>query len=373
VNSIWQDNSFKKQYDLAVVGAGIVGLHAALFFKRRHPNKRVCVIEKGAFPEGASVKNAGFACFGSPSELLDDIENEGTDAAISRVALRWEGIQGLRHELGDEHIGIVEDGGFELFMPHDELYTSCVSSFDHLNDLLHPIFGKAVYAWDDEVIPRMGMSMAQHAASIQFEASLDTGRMMHALWRKTLSEGVVLHSNTRVETLNDSLNGAQLETEHGPIWAEQVIVAANAYSKALIPALDIVPGRGQVLLTSPISGLKLKGDHHLMKGYFYFRPYHDRVLIGGGRNLDKSGEQTLEEGTTDVIQDKLEKILNEVVLPGRSFTVEKRWSGIMAFGSSKDPIVDRISERIVVAVRSGGMGVAIGHTLGKRAAEIASS
>jgi len=81
----------------------------------------------------------------------------------------------------------------------------------------------------------------------------------------------------------------------------------------------------------------------------------------------------LEEGTTDVIQDKLEKILNEVVLPGRSFTVEKRWSGIMAFGSSKDPIVDRISERIVVAVRSGGMGVAIGHTLGKRAAEIASS
>ena len=280
MNSIWQDDPFGKEYDLIVVGAGIVGLHAALFFKRKNPNKSVCVIEKGSFSSGASIKNAGFACFGSPTELLDDIEKEGEDATVRRVVMRWEGLQGLRNELGDGSIGIVEDDGFELFLPDSELHKACKHSFGHLNELLYPIFKTHVYSWDDAIISNMGMRKVQHAARIQFEASIHTGKMMRMLWGKTIAEGVEIRVNTEVKAIMELPNAVQLETQNGNMRSEQIILATNAYTNRLIPELDLVPGRGQILLTSVIPGLSLKGEHHLEKGYFYFRPYGDRVLIG---------------------------------------------------------------------------------------------
>lgn len=51
-----------------------MGLNAAIHLKKKHPIAKVIVFERGSLPSGASSKNAGFACFGSPSELLDDID-----------------------------------------------------------------------------------------------------------------------------------------------------------------------------------------------------------------------------------------------------------------------------------------------------------
>ena len=45
------------------------------------------------------------------------------------------------------------------------------------------------------------------------------------------------------------------------------------------------------------------------------------------------------------------------------------WSGIMAFGEKKEPIIKKISERTVIGVRLGGMGVAIGSLVGEEVAQ----
>ena len=42
----------------------------------------------------------------------------------------------------------------------------------------------------------------------------------------------------------------------------------------------------------------------------------------------------------------------------------------MGMGSSKSPIIERTSDRVVVAVRLGGMGVAIGIRVARRAAAL---
>jgi hypothetical protein len=70
--SFWQENSFGLKSDFAVIGAGICGLSTALFIKQKHPNAQVHVYERGFIPDGASVRNAGFACIGSVGELLAD-------------------------------------------------------------------------------------------------------------------------------------------------------------------------------------------------------------------------------------------------------------------------------------------------------------
>ncbi|MBA3901114.1 MAG: FAD-binding oxidoreductase, partial [Bacteroidetes bacterium] len=74
--SYWEQETFFSNVALTVIGSGIVGLSAAIHFKKLNPNAKVIVLERGILPNGASSKNAGFACFGSPSEILDDLKHQ---------------------------------------------------------------------------------------------------------------------------------------------------------------------------------------------------------------------------------------------------------------------------------------------------------
>ncbi|WP_297335123.1 hypothetical protein [Algoriphagus sp.] len=60
----------------------------------------------------------------------------------------------------------------------------------------------------------------------------------------------------------------------------------------------------------------------------------------------------------------------EVIFPGKKISWEMEWTGVMAFGSKKLPIIKRISPKSVVGARLGGMGVAIGWQVGKELSEV---
>ena len=369
MKSIWESNQFHRQPDLVVVGAGIVGLFTALFHKRAFPHHHVLVLERGPFPSGASAKNAGFVCFGSPSELLADLSNEGTDAMLDRVEERWLGLLELRKELGDLAIGFEPTGGHEMYAEHDPLYTKVADGFDRLNEQLHPIFGKAVFQWDDASIHRFGLTGVKHLVRTDLEGPLDTGMLMRSLLQKSVGSGVLVRTNAHLTGIIEQASGVELSLANSEVVrAANVVVATNGYSKALFPELDVQPARGQVLLTEPVEGLRLKGTFHYDEGYVYFRDYNGRVLLGGGRNLDIAGETTTEDATTPLIQNELERLLREVILPGKTIAVAQRWSGIMGMGASKSPIVQHMGPRVVVAVRLGGMGVAIGIRVARQAA-----
>lgn len=371
MQSVWESRQFHRTPDLVVVGAGIVGLFTALFHKRRCPHHHVIVLERGPFPSGASVKNAGFACFGSPSELLADLEKEGSDAMLARVENRWKGLLELRAELGDAAIGFDPTGGHEIYATHDALYTRVAERFDMLNDSLKPIFGKAVFRWDDHAVAGSGLNGIRHLARTDLEGPLDTGLLMGTLLRKVLAEGIFFRPKTEVMEILDGPASVVLHLKDGDVLeAANVIVCTNGYARQLFPDLDVVPARGQVLKTEPIPGLKLWGTFHYQEGFYYFREHAGGVLLGGGRNLDFDGETTWADGTTEVVQNALERLLREVIIPGRPFTIAQRWSGIMGMGSSKTPIVERRSPRVAVAVRLGGMGVAIGIRVARQAADL---
>jgi glycine/D-amino acid oxidase-like deaminating enzyme len=73
--SYWEIKSWLQNIDFTVIGSGIVGLNCAIQLKERFPVAKVLVLEKGILPQGASTKNAGFACFGSLSELIADLNS----------------------------------------------------------------------------------------------------------------------------------------------------------------------------------------------------------------------------------------------------------------------------------------------------------
>ncbi|MBL8000301.1 MAG: FAD-binding oxidoreductase, partial [Candidatus Kapabacteria bacterium] len=151
-----------------------------------------------------------------------------------------------------------------------------------------------------------------------------------------------------------------LRREEWVLQCRKLYLCTNAFTPELLSGEIVKPGRGQVLLTHVIPGLKFRGIFHMDDGYYYFRELHGRVLFGGGRNLDFETETTTALQLNEEIQNKLGELLRTVILPGTPFEVAQRWSGIMAFGPTKQPIVKAFSTRIYGAFRMGGMGLALG-------------
>jgi hypothetical protein len=118
--------------------------------------------------------------------------------------------------------------------------------------------------------------------------------------------------------------------------------------------------------------LKLKGTFHYTNGYYYFRNVGNRVLLGGGRNLDFLAEETFEFGLTPLVQNKLDDLLKNMILPYTNYDVDMRWSGIMGMGPEKKSIVKAVSKNVYCGVRMGGMGIAIGSLIGEEVALLAS-
>jgi glycine/D-amino acid oxidase-like deaminating enzyme len=368
--SYWEKKNFFHA-DVIIVGGGIVGLNAAITIKKFQPKTSVLVLERGFLPSGASTKNAGFACFGSISELIAQEKISGTDILYQLISKRWNGLLKLRKLLGDTQISYRNYGGYELFMSNQhDLAEQCVAKLSHFNALIEDIvLQKDVYAEANARIKTFGLKQTETLIENKLEAQIDPGLMMKALNAKCMAMGVTQFTNCLVEGLQQEDAGIAILTNHGTFSCKKVLITNNAFVSKLYPELAVWPGRGQVIVTKPIPELKIKGTFHYDKGYYYFRNIDGRVLLGGGRNLDFNAEQTTEFGETEQVQTALRRMLKEVILPEHHFEIEHKWSGIMAFGPQLNPIIEELKPNIFIAVRCNGMGIAIGAQTGEEAGE----
>ncbi len=362
--SYWEQQSFLR-YDHIVVGAGIVGLHAAIELKERYPGQRVLVLERSLFPFGASTRNAGFACMGSFTELLDDLKSNSPEEVCSLFEKRKQGLHLLRKRLGDQAIGYRENGSYELIRGKE---VPLLDRLEEVNVMLRNITHGPAFRRVDEQIGAFGFSTKQVQAMIEntAEGELHTGMMMRRLTDYAIEKGVEIKTGAVVQDFTTETNaigvilGEAIRKEKISLQCRNLFICTNAFSKQLLPGVDVQPGRGQVLITEPVTDLPFKGIFHFDEGYYYFREIEGRVLFGGGRNLDIAGETTTEIGLHEGIQAELETRLQELVLPGRKVKIAGRWAGIMAFGSTKRPIVAQFEPHVYGAFRMGGMGVALG-------------
>ncbi len=370
--SYWERTAFIDNADVVIIGSGIVGLSAALDLKHKEPSLKVLVLERGFLPSGASTKNAGFACFGTVTEQIAFLKRSSEAEVLRMVNYKWRGLQRLRQNLGDDAIGYQQYGGYELFS--DDAGESAQEGLDQLsyfNTLLQQAIGKTdIYAAADEKIAVFGFKGISRMIYNPYEGQIHTGKMMRALLHKVFGQGVLVLNHCAVSNIEPDGAGIGLVTNHGPFTTKKVILATNAFAKQLYPDLAVTPGRGQVLVTKPIPGLKLKGTYHFNEGYYYFRNIDNRVLFGGGRNLDFKSEETWDFGHTEKVKQQLLTYLNDMILPGIPYEIDYWWSGIMGFGDEISPIVKEIQPGIFCAVRCNGMGVAMGSLVGEEVAEL---
>ena len=360
--SYWEKTTLR-HFDLVVVGGGIVGHFTALFYAQKNPNHRIAILERGLFPSGASTKNAGFACFGTIAELEHDVTSIGEEATAALVMKRYNGIKLLRETLGDEAIDYREVGGYEMcFEPPKQ------ERIDFFNDLLEAHLGSRPYS----VQPSEGYGFSTnvtHLIKNGLEGTVDTGKMMAALQQKAAQAGVLIFTQSTVEKLESTSEGktVYIQTKDGSVafFARQVALCTNAYSQKFLADEELEPGRGLILVSKPHPAFHWEGSFHYHDGYNYFRTADGRLLLGGGRHLDKQGEATLVPGINSAIEKALKEDVASLIAPGVAVEIDYLWSGVMAFGSSKQPVIKRIDDHMVAGIRLGGMGVAIGAHIGQ--------
>ena len=367
--SFWENQTYFNDLDLIVIGSGIVGLSTAISFKEKHKHAKILILEKGVLPYGASTKNAGFACFGSVSELLSDLKKNDENTVWQTVEMRIKGLELLKKRLGEKQIDFKEYGGYELF-DQQTRFDECCDVINDFNKTIKPYTKiNNTYSIENKKINDFQFKSIKGLILNKKEGQIDTGKMMYNLIQYAQQKEILILNSIEVTKLTDNNNYVNVDSSIGKLQAKQVVVATNGFANQLLKLNDIKPARAQVLITKPIENLKIKGTFHYDEGFYYFRNIGKRLLFGGGRNLDFETETSTDFTLNPKIHKHLDKLLKTVILPNTSYEIEKRWCGIMGVGDEKKPIVKKVSTNVVCAVRMGGMGVAIGSLVGKLAVE----
>ncbi len=363
--SFWEKYFIESPTDVTVIGSGIVGLSAAISIKELRPELSVKVLERGYLPYGASTKNAGFSCFGSVSELMDDIAHMGVEDTMEVVRMRSLGLDKLKSRVGIQDLEYQHSGGTELFRKTDlALMEKCLDAIPMCNSLMKEHLGKDdCYTFQTQKL----LSGFEPICIINaHEGLINPMSMMLSLIRMATAKGITIING--IDVMRIDKDNKYLQTTAGlKVQYKKLLVCTNGFAAALLPKIPVTPARNQVLITSPLPDNPLSSGYHLDKGYIYFRSYRGRILLGGARNIDAINETTTDFGNTPLIQQHLIQVLN-TIYPGAESKIEHWWRGILGIGESKYPIIEWVDSDILVGVRLGGMGVAIGSYLGDQLA-----
>jgi len=353
--SFWERQYYPQHWDFIVVGGGFCGVSLAYHFQKQNPRARVLILERDILAEGASSKNAGFACYGTVGEYQSDLKLMGAEAALNLIEQRIKGLEFLKLLVGESQMSWQQLGGRELYFPDQkEEWEVAQAHLGDLNKTFNKLIQGSLFQLDKENIVQ-GLLGSIYSP---LEAQLDPVKALVQLRKLALESGVRILNSVEVKGLYSHSGDWRLESNQGIWQAAQVVFATNAFG---VPAydLDLIPARNQVLVTQPfVHGLK-PGNYHAREGYIYFRTIGNRLLIGGARHLALEAETTSQMGLTSTIQDYLRQFLTKDLAMGDQWKIESQWSGIIATGSSKEPLMQALEPGLWYCGRFGGMGVAL--------------
>lgn len=370
--SIWEKESFYDPQDIIIVGAGLMGLWTAWELKKRKQSLRITIVESSITPLGASTRNAGFACFGSPTELLHDAAAIGTDAMLQVAEMRYKGIEKIKAHFREEQIGFDYCGGYECINRNYTGWDNIDENIGWLNKALQNITGNPdIFNRADAKLPGLGLQNFDGLIENISEAALHSGKLVAFLTQMVQSTGVRILYGTEITHWEKSSSKILVYTHQQiNLSTTQLLFCTNAFTNILLPGLPVTPARGQIIVTSPISNLAMKGTFHFDEGFYYWRNLGQRILIGGGRNSAFTEEQTTDLSGSEKIKKALTTFLEEHLQSGYQYIIDYHWSGIMGFTNDKKPFVGEVQEGVFASIACNGIGVALIPIIAEQASEL---
>ena len=369
--SYWEHKHWFEKQDIVIVGAGLTGTLSAIAIKKKFPNRKVAVIEAHPIPRGASTKNAGFACFATIGEILDDLSTTSENKVIETISLRYSGLSLLKELVPSVSMLYSGNGGCELFNTSHE-YDKCIDKLDYVNSLIQEATGLSnclsKVKIEDSGVGNRTSQLYKSAIFNSNEGSLNPVKLIKQLNHIAINLGVSFHYGLKVNSYNAENDKVYVDVNGMELICQELIFCTNAFAQDHFPQEDIKPARNIVLVSVPHDDV-LQGNYHCEQGYIYFRNIENRLLIGGARNINLLAESTSKFGFNPEIESFLKEFAHSK-LGLKNLQFPYKWSGIIATGQSKFPIIKKVENHVYTALRMGGMGVAISSAVAQQVADL---
>ncbi len=350
--SFWDyDVAFPEKTDICIVGAGFTGIGLALGARKKFPNAQIKLIEQ--LPEGAaaSTMNAGFFCFGSPTEIIDTINEIGEDACFKLIEKRWKGSRFLLEACENLGIKLPNYGGYEIFAD-EESFNKTADNLAEINKQLKGI--NQALAWETK---EESWAKYKNLLFTSAECRVHPAQLYAALEKHLRKLNIDIIKNCKLTNYHQNESDISLTiNDMHHLKTKSLLLATNAFQKDLE---EVKAARNIVLLYDIQGEIPVKANIHYDKGYVYMREVQGRFLIGGGRNQDPKVESTDSFGTNSKITDYLAERLQSLTTMQVATRPAYSWSGIISSGKSGEPLFKRLEKNVYYAGRYGGMGVTL--------------
>lgn len=356
--------------DIAVVGGGYTGLHAALVLAAA--GCRVTVLEAGPVGTGGSGRNGGVVSAKFRRDFAGLARMHGPDMARRMHAIARASVTHLTRTLERYDL---RDTGMHLAGALKCAHSA--RAFDHARheaDWLHGTLGEtglqvldAAQVAEETGVEGFAGGILQHGAG-----TIQPLAYLSGLWQAARAGGVALYPETPVHEVTEDRTGAQLRLASGQVRADRVLMATNAYSW-LLPAGkrlggSLVPFRSAMIATERLPGdldrrlLRLERSYTETRRMMrWFRKVDGRLLFGGRGAL----------GAVDspAAYRRLHRAMLGIFPELRDLPLAYRWSGQVALTFDGLPHAGMMSDRIAYAAGFNGTGVAMSGFVGAQMAE----
>ncbi|MEZ5180831.1 MAG: FAD-binding oxidoreductase [Acidimicrobiales bacterium] len=237
--------------DVLVVGGGYAGLAAAIEVARA--GRRVLVVEKGEIGWGAHRRNGGMAI---PELKAGPATLEARYGELGRRmhAEVNEAFDHLEARIADEAIDCDYRRSGQLYLAHA---ARVVPHLQHLA-LEHAEAGEPVrFVAREELGAEIGSEAFHGGVVFERTGGLQPAKLHDGLLRAALAAGASVRDRCAARAIDDSTAPSgrfRVETDAGPVVADHVIVATNAYADRLLPELQrrVLPIGSFIVATEPL-------------------------------------------------------------------------------------------------------------------------
>jgi gamma-glutamylputrescine oxidase len=351
--------------DVAIVGAGLAGLSAALELRERGLD--VVALEAREIGWGASGRNGGQAIHGlacgqdvvegqlglADSRRIWDMTIEALDILRERIA-KYD----IECDWRDGYLGVATNArkGAELAKWADGVETT-------YGYALTRVAPKDVAGW---------IASARYHSAIHDPRSghLHPLKYVRGLARAAAAAGVRIHENTEVTAIAQGPE-VRLSTAGGEVRAAQVLLAGNVYLQGVAPALErrIMPVGTYIVCSDTLeAGLAdslIPSRSAVCDTDFvldYFRTTNDHRMLFGGR-------VSYSTKTPANLQESMRRRMVATFPQLASAKIAYAWGGFVDITMNRAPDFGRIAANVYYLQGFSGHGLALTGLAGRIVAE----
>jgi glycine/D-amino acid oxidase-like deaminating enzyme len=362
--------------DVAIVGAGVTGLNAALELAGNGVDVRI--IDAGHIGWGASGRNGGFACFGSHKlSAATLLKRYGKDETAKYYRAMKQAIARVAANLEEHDINAWKSGEGDISLAHAP---DRVADLKAEADFITSMTGDVPRLYPREELRQHGI-YGHHFYGAMLHSNgfgIHPLNYVQGLARATIKAGIKLYPHSRMIAWEQSSGMHRIRTAKGSLKARKVLVATNGYTPENISThhhARLLPAMSNIIVTRPLTqdekqeagwtSTVMASDTRNLLHYFRLLP-NNAFLFGGrgGTNSSSDGEATYRALITQEFHN---------MFPAwRTVEITHFWRGFVCLAFDKVPFVGALDEAksVWTSIAYHGSGVAMGSHSGREVARM---